>query len=1173
MPYSSTFANLLMIGIWLAIVVVAVLVANALLDLCWRSFLETFAKWLEKRLEELEFHADRTNGGLLDGFRGLKGHSLFAQFAFAVVLMFLILGPNLFWKPGETPSYPLEFASWCFGLIFPIWIFKHLLQHGSIGICWIGVMVGMGGIPAFFSGSPFWTTTLFILGSVIYVAGRVGNITKPHLQKVIPVVILILAVLGCAALRWNFMREDGTGVSLNNLRLAALVGTLVVWLAWAKWKWPAFLLPGAVCFGIVALWSVPPVYAATPWALMAKTIRASIATWWREPRPSFTENAEPVALTAVEQFCPMPPHHGMALALALGVLALISWPLSGLFVKNAFARFRDRFRFEEKLPQLKLLEDDDTVKVTSVSFRANFVGVLWHTPIQACFVPALLILRLHHLDGWGNKLIFFGVTVLWWAFLGLGAAHTRFGRFREVVDRYFFQSGQFMLSLTLIALGGLQYLGVHYVTVVVEAAGWWVARTFLFLYFLLWVYEYWVNRQLTLHICELLTPKGHKLGTPFEYTQAEIPAMPATALRSAKPAVPAIDLHVQIHGAAKIAFIAQNDSNPKWVRSRRTFDRFELFDTLVEKARSNSVENEVFSPEMVDQLETDVRDIRQRINGYFAVMNFLLLSVVISMVVVAWSMPGRPIVVANRTTPPQNSKSPAKSAAENANQLVELRPLMFDPWKNKAAPPRRVILIAASGGGTRAALYTASILDGLSQLDAIDDVVFTSGVSGGGASLAYFAMHRDHLSGSVKDRKAEEWNQFHERLSEPFIQEVLEDWWELRMANGTSLGKLLAESFNRHFHSPNKSHESLGWCSSVASGPHPLAVIWNTTISGEFPANVGGGAQFVAVEEARKSKNDNHPVAEWDQRFHAQLASSYHSGGRLVFTNLKQATPKDKKDPSDAFALLETAFPDAPREHMRFEVVRDTNLELTSVAALAANFPPVFPNAAVDLEDTQRRFWVTDGGLMDNRGVLSLLLCLKQSLSEQYQVIRGKPDKNTQVTLPEIHVIVIEGSATSIDYSHDRGAGANSGAKAIIANQLMLQLKNEVNAIYGNLRHLKNAQPSSEEIQYHYLTMPTVLRARGGLGTHWMLPNEVTLSPTESADPKCPKEDSITLKKCEMQKLIRWLNTSESTLKMDSSDTTKCNNLETAREWIKQDSLSKYCEAWGKLRDALSRQK
>ena len=53
------------------------------------------------------------------------------------------------------------------------------------------------------------------------------------------------------------------------------------------------------------------------------------------------------------------------------------------------------------------------------------------------------------------------------------------------------------------------------------------------------------------------------------------------------------------------------------------------------------------------------------------------------------------------------------------------------------------------------------------------------------------------------------------------------------------------------------------------------------------------------------------------------------------------------------------------------------------------------------------------------------------------------------------------------------------GAAQKFASQLMLELKQDLEGIYG------------DKIRFHYLSMPMVLRS-GGVGTHWMLPANIT---------------------------------------------------------------------------------
>ena len=98
---------------------------------------------------------------------------------------------------------------------------------------------------------------------------------------------------------------------------------------------------------------------------------------------------------------------------------------------------------------------------------------------------------------------------------------------------------------------------------------------------------------------------------------------------------------------------------------------------------------------------------------------------------------------------------------------LQLARLLDDHMRDGNRQP--AFLIAASGGGTRAALYTASVLEGLAKQGRIQDVIMGSGVSGGGASLAYFAGNRPLLARGDKNA----WDTFFDTMRMPFIQDVL----------------------------------------------------------------------------------------------------------------------------------------------------------------------------------------------------------------------------------------------------------------------------------------------------------------------------------------------------------------------------------------------------------------
>ena len=159
-----------------------------------------------------------------------------------------------------------------------------------------------------------------------------------------------------------------------------------------------------------------------------------------------------------------------------------------------------------------------------------------------------------------------------------------------------------------------------------------------------------------------------------------------------------------------------------------------------------------------------------------------------------------------------------------------------------------------------------------------------------------------------------------------------------------------------------------------------------------------------------------------------------------------------------------------------YQIAGDADTSLTAAASMSANFPPIFSNALVKVraDDGIRRFWVTDGGSVDNRGLISLLLALKSQLAET----------EPSPSLAPLKILVAEASGLSgLQYKEDRGLGAVGGSKAKIASQLISELYQDVNATYLEL--------SGKSIEIIYLPMPTALRE--AFGTHWQMPRSIDL--------------------------------------------------------------------------------
>jgi hypothetical protein len=180
---------------------------------------------------------------------------------------------------------------------------------------------------------------------------------------------------------------------------------------------------------------------------------------------------------------------------------------------------------------------------------------------------------------------------------------------------------------------------------------------------------------------------------------------------------------------------------------------------------------------------------------------------------------------------------------------------------------------------------------------------------------------------------------------------------------------------------------------------------------------------------------------------------------------------------------------------MPFIVVRDAAVPLASAAALNANFPPVFPNARVDLSGyapdasgcTQRSYYVTDGGATENLGLISALLALQSALR----------DPALKPPLRDIDIVLAEASAVGYDYSQDRGIGASTDqSKERLTGRLTLELLEEVRA-------QAHAADPSMQIRVHDLSLPLAFRSRGGFGTHWMFPGSIAvMNPLQTPLPR-----------------------------------------------------------------------
>ena len=709
----------------------------------------------------------------------------------------------------------------------------------------------------------------------------------------------------------------------------------------------------------------------------------------------------------------------------------------------------------------------------------SLINVPLRHPLPLLYFPSLAVLYATHdrMKLWAG--IVLAVT---WFVLMFEDIHFRFRQFFWGIRRCLFLGGQMVVSLAVIVLAVGRYLDFGYIATVAEAAFGMLATWILAAYALTWVFEYWQNRMVSDELIAFLQTGGDRPG------EASYPYRP--------PGEP--ERLIQIHGGTR--FLVSRGRDPASDRDFDFFGTAYMLRRLISRANNNR-----FGTGGVPDKSTLLsiaKDLSARVGFFFSFMNATLIAALVLLAISLGSDRQVPAVEVEGFlgTPP---------APEASGEVGE----RFDLEKAITGSDRqRVILLAASGGGTRAALYAASVLDGLRELDALDDLVLVSGVSGGGAALAYFAAHYDELLAADKAEDQKPWDGFHDALAEPFINDVLKGASEWRISAGTRLGALLSESFERRFDSDKNKGKTFGGCGGVG-------VILNTALAGRLSAPTDSGFS-------------EHGWREWVEA-NARLSKADVAGGRLIFTNLSS---------DDGFEMEERNAYD-----LRYVVPDASAVKLTTAAALNANFPPVFSNMAVDV-GREQRFWVTDGGAVDNRGVISLLFALKAALKD-------RPESG-----PDIHIIVAEASGTTIDHdlsslAQSRGIGSVMGASAKFASKLMHSLLEDCDELYGGT------------IKLHYLPMPLTFRTRGGLGTHWMLPRGASFSKI-TPDPE--KSVKIRLGREQIQHAIRklhlpgWYDASET---LDPPD----QRLEEFRSWMLGDDSgdAEHREVWAGIERTL----
>jgi hypothetical protein len=685
--------------------------------------------------------------------------------------------------------------------------------------------------------------------------------------------------------------------------------------------------------------------------------------------------------------------------------------------------------YGEALTKAELFTSRD--RLPSLGWRTlftSFVTVIIGAPLQLLILPAILALFAPpHLL---KHFVIAGFLASYFVLL-MGGIDTRLDTMWRLLQSFLFRGGALLVSLTVIAIAAARFFDFTYVTTVFDTAeGLVITLMLLNVYVLFWWYDYWVNRLLAQELLRIIKPD--------EVSAAQIPYLIESSYKATS--VPIDNRVLQIHGESR--FVAIRDiPNGKDGPYFQAYPMDKLFESLAIDGAPGGKATP--SPSLI----------AKRIFYHKCLAGILLVGLAW---LVGWHI--------------HTGIQEAQLTVDNSTRpTLQLANLLVD--RDRQLEKRPALVIAASGGGTRAALYTAAVIEGLENIKLARDVIMGSGVSGGGAALAYFAGKRPELVGS----QGKAWDGFFAKMKQAFIKDVLNGSLEWRIVSRYRLGQLLYESFMRRWELPEDRNK--------LSEVKDFGLILNTAVAGKFQCDP-------TSEECLRLS-----LIEAEHRFRKKMTSTELAGSRLILTNLNLARGADFMP-----SIRETGGPTG----LPVLVVDDAVTRLEAAAALNANFPPVFSNAAVDVAK-RSRYWVTDGGAADNRGIEMLLYALRQTLESPSQL----QDLASGERLPKITVVVADASAFSIAFHQDRGLSTVAGAGKQFASLLVAEQLRSIRALYE-----QNGCP--ENFRFVYLPMPLCLRESGSFGTHWMLQPTIKIQSGSG--------ESRTLSGDEMIQLLRVLH-------------------------------------------------
>jgi len=831
---------------------------------------------------------------------------------------------------------------------------------------------------------------------------------------------------------------------------------------------PAVLVLPTVLGGLLVLGS--PTYVRSAIAVVVAALLGFVFAWQlrrttRLGHPIVYDFWTQMAIMAVvlaaiwiggsDNYGPVMPYRHVFVPLAFAAIVAL---VGGVLVLGQLFKFLEATnKYPDYLKRTELFASRGAIPQMSWSVAFAAVAMPLRSPLALLTLPALATLLAP--PAWIPLVPIIVVSICAGALL-LSGLNERFGIMWLLLQENLFRGGALVISIVAIALAGARLAEITYVTTIFNSAAWWtITVLFASVYVLAWWFDYWCYRLLTDKLLRFLSEgKGSRAAIPY--------SIDACAVRTS---VPSDDRRLQVHGAGRFLVLRPKDPLP-YFQALSPARMFELLATIGAPGGKATPQSALIASR---------------------VTNYLTLTAALFVALVGGAMFYL-----------HDGRQGHEIKVELSPPTLKLNDLMLE--RTAAVDGEPLIVVAASGGGTRAAVYTASILEAITKSGKSDRIVLMSGVSGGGAALAYYAGHRKALMSGDRDA----WDAYYETMKAPFIKDVLQSSTDWYMVQDGRLGMLLRDSFEERWKLPPGSQ--------TLNEVNQFGLIFNTSLAGNF---VNPLVKKPAVGDAASAPTGgcSESLDEVEQKYRKQTSPAL-AGGRLILTNLSFSGELSQKP------LEPDVGEDLP------VIIQSPSVRLEEAAALNANFPPVFSNAAIDV-GCKERYWVTDGGAVDNRGMEMMLFAINQAVK----------DIAAKGPLPKIYVVIADASALSKDFEQDRGVSSFSGAGTHFASHLNSEVFNEIKELYRS--------KGASEPQISYVMMPDILRESGSFGTHWMLQNTIRVrhqrpAASSTVDSKVV-DDTVRVSGPEMVEVLRSLQSGDvSCLSKDGK---------TVTQWVVKD--------------------